>query len=176
MKITKAFIEEFKNMLPPDNYKLISFDVTSLFTNVLLDYTVSIILKRIYDQRELETKISRKEMKDILLLCTKNVHFSYDNKLYSQKDGVAMGSPLGPLITGIFMLDLERNVMPKLATHMTKGPSIKDVCILGGRAVRQKWINADRGRGWLAKCAGPLGKEIIATIFVKFTQIIWQYV
>ena len=105
-------------MLPPDNYKLISFDVTSLFTNVLLDYTVSIILKRIYDQRELETKISRKEMKDILLLCTKNVHFSYGNKLYSQKDGVAMGSPLGPLITGIFMVDLERNVMPKLAIHM----------------------------------------------------------
>ena len=118
MKITKAFIEEFKNMLPRDNYKLISFDVTSLFTNVLLDYTVSIILKRIYDQRELETKISRKEMKDILLLCTKNVHFSYGNKLYSQKDGVAMGSPLGPLITGIFMVDLERNVMPKLAIHM----------------------------------------------------------
>ena len=31
-------------------------------------------------------------------------------------------------------------------------------------------------RGWLAKCGRPLGKEIIATVFVKFTQIIWQYV
>ena len=30
--------------------------------------------------------------------------------------------------------------------------------------------------GWLAKCGRPLGKKIIATIFVKFTQIIWQYV
>ena len=59
-------------------------------------------------------------MKDLLLLCTKNVHFSYDNKLYSQKDGVAMGSPLGPVIAGIFMVDLERNVIPKLSTHMTK--------------------------------------------------------
>ena len=107
-------------MLPPDDYKLISFDVTSLFTNVELDYTINITLKRIYDQRELETKISRKEMKDLLLLCTKKVHFSYDNKLYSQKDSVAMGSPLEQVIAGIFMVDLEENVIPKLSTHMTK--------------------------------------------------------
>ena len=160
MKNTKAFIQELKNMLPPNNYKVASFDVTSLFTNVPLDYTISIILKRIYDQGELETKISRKEMKDLLLLCTKNVHFSYDNKLYSQKDGVAMGSPLGPLIAGIFMVDLERNVVPKLATHMTEWPSIMDVCILGGRGIRQKWTNANRGRGWLAKCGRPLGKKL----------------
>ena len=70
-------------MLPPDDYKQISFDVTLLFTNVPLDYTINIILKRISDQRELETKISRKEMKDLLLLSTENVHFSYNNKLYS---------------------------------------------------------------------------------------------
>ena len=59
-------------------------------------------------------------MKDLLLLCTKNVYFSYDNKLYSQMDGVAMGSPLGPVIAGIFMVDLERNMIPKLSTHMLK--------------------------------------------------------
>ena len=94
--------------------------MTSLFTNVPLDYTIIIILKRIYDQRELETKISRKEMKDLLLLYTKNVHFSYDNKLYSQNDRVAMGSPLGPVIAGIFMVDLEPNMIPKLSTHITK--------------------------------------------------------
>ena len=45
------------------------------------------------------------------------------------------------------------------------GPSIKDVGTLGGRGVRQKWTNADRGaggRGWLAECGRPLGKKIIA--------------
>ena len=76
MKNTKAFIQEFKNILPPDDYKLISFDVTLLLTNIPLDYTISIILKRIYDHRELEIKISRREMKDLLLVYTKNVHFS----------------------------------------------------------------------------------------------------
>ena len=45
VKNAKAFLQVFKNMLSPDDYKLISFDVTSLFTNVSLDYTISIILK-----------------------------------------------------------------------------------------------------------------------------------
>ena len=31
-----------------------------------------------------------------------------------------MGLLLGPEITGIFIADLERNVIPKLSTHMTK--------------------------------------------------------
>ena len=69
-------------MSPTDDYKLISFELTPLFTNAPLDYTISIVLKEIYDQRELEAKMLRKEMKDLLLLCTKNAYFSYDNKLY----------------------------------------------------------------------------------------------
>ena len=93
MKNTKAFIQEFKNTLPPGDYKLVSFGVASLLTNVPLDYTISIIFKQIYDRRELETKILRKEMKYILLLCTKKVHFSYDNKLYSQKMVLQWGHP-----------------------------------------------------------------------------------
>ena len=99
MKNTKAFIQE--HMLPPDIYKLISFDVKSVFSNVPLDYIIDIILKRIYDERELETKVLQKEMKDFLLLTTKNVHFPYDNKLYTQKNGVAVRSPLEPVVTRI---------------------------------------------------------------------------
>lgn len=50
----------------------------------------------------------------LLLLFTTNVHFTYDNDIYQQKDGVAMGSPLGPVLAGIFMVHLERTLMPKL--------------------------------------------------------------
>ena len=41
-------------------------------------------------------------MKELLLICTKNVHFSCYRQLYLQMDGVAMDSPLGRVITGIF--------------------------------------------------------------------------
>ena len=57
-------------------------------------------------------------MKQLLLLCTKNVHFSYNSIIYQQCDGVTMGSTLGPVLAGIFMIHLERSLIPKLTEHM----------------------------------------------------------
>ena len=34
-------------------------------------------------------------MRELLLLCTKEVHFTYSNGIYQQNDGMAMESPLG---------------------------------------------------------------------------------
>ena len=58
-------------------------------------------------------------MKELLLLCTKNVHFTFNNDIYQQCDGVAMGSPLEPVTAGIFMVELERALLPRLTEHMT---------------------------------------------------------
>ena len=82
----------------PNGYQIVSFDVKSLFTNVPLDRTIDIVLRRIYDKHELQTPITRSEMTELLILCTKNVHFTFDNVIKVQNDGVAMGSP-GPVRT-----------------------------------------------------------------------------
>ena len=74
----------------PSSYKMMSFDISSLYIMVPLDYTIDLTLKRIYGDKEIETKISRKNMKNLLSLCTKNVHFTFGNNTYQQKDGVAM--------------------------------------------------------------------------------------
>ena len=55
-------------------------------------------------------------MKELFYLCTKNVHFSFDNETYIWNDGVAMGSPLGPILVNMLMVELERSVLPGLAT------------------------------------------------------------
>ena len=76
VKNTKQFVQDFKRLhVPRDNYKLVSFDVSSLFTNVSLDYTIDVILRRIYTERKIETNITKKELKDLLILCTKNIQF-----------------------------------------------------------------------------------------------------
>ena len=55
------------------------------------------------------------------------------------------------------------------------GPSINDVRSLGGEGVRQKWTNANSGRGWLAKDGRPLRKKIIATIlYMKFSLCLYS--
>ena len=66
----------------------------------------------------MNTNIPKQQMRDLLLLCTKNVHFSYNGDIYTQVDGVAMASPLGPVLAGIFMVELERAILPTLRKHM----------------------------------------------------------
>ena len=58
-------------------------------------------------------------MKQLLTLCTKNVHLSSDNTVYQQNDGVAMGSPLGLVLSGIFMVQLENSWVPTLNESLT---------------------------------------------------------
>ena len=50
-------------------------------------------------------------MKEMLTLYTKNVHFTYNRKIFVQTDGVAMGSPLGPVLADIFMIELEKTLL-----------------------------------------------------------------
>ena len=55
----------------------------------------------------------------MLSLCTKNVHFSFNGQFYLQKDGIATESPLGSVIAGIFMVELERSFLPMQSSYMT---------------------------------------------------------
>ena len=115
---SNKFVNVIKQQVIPSSYKLVSFDVKSLFTNVPLDRTIDIILKRIYDKHEITTNIGRKEMKDLITLCTKNVLFTFNNEIYQQRDCVAMGSPLGQVLAGIIVVELENCIVPKLNSHL----------------------------------------------------------
>ena len=106
--------DHIKRMNTPKDHSFISFDVKSLFTYIPLDFTINVMLRRIYNENEIHTNIKRSEMKKLLLLCTKNVHFTFNNNIYQQRDGVAIGFPLGPVIAGIFMVKLERTLLPRL--------------------------------------------------------------
>ena len=79
-----------------------------------LQKTIDIILKHIYENKEINTFISKKDMKDMLILCTKSVHFSMNGDIYLQVDGKSMGSPLGHVLARNFMVELKRSLVPKL--------------------------------------------------------------
>ena len=58
-------------------------------------------------------------MKKLLIgACTKN-SFIFINKVYEQKDGVSMGSPLGPVLANMIMAELEEKVTKRFADDVT---------------------------------------------------------
>ena len=56
------------------------------------------------------TSISKNNMRNFLLLCTRNVHFCFGGDIYQQDDGIAIGSSLEPILAGIFMVQLETRI------------------------------------------------------------------
>ena len=81
VRSTNGFIQNIKKENIRTDYKMVSFVVKSLFNNVPLDRTVNIILKQIYDGNEQRISISRNEMKELLLLCTKKVYLTFNGKI-----------------------------------------------------------------------------------------------
>ena len=111
---TKDFVGKVRGTNIPEGHELISFDVVSLFTSVPLDYTIEIILDKIYKDKLIKTKLKREERKKLLQICTKEMHFSFNGVIYRQINGVAMGSPLGPVLANVFMVELEKTLVPQL--------------------------------------------------------------
>ena len=81
---------------------LVSYDVTSLFTNIPLQETIDIAINLIFNHNP-NLNITRKELKKLFLITTSKTHFIFNSKFYNQIDGVAMGSPLAPVLANIFM-------------------------------------------------------------------------
>ena len=59
-------------------------------------------------------------MKEMLLLCAKDVHFLFEDEIYQETDGVAVGSPFGPILPGIFVVELETTIVPTLDNLLRK--------------------------------------------------------
>ena len=83
-------------------------DVGSLFSNIPLEETISICTESIYDQNHSIVGLNNSEFIELLSLATKESYFIFNEILYKQIDGVAMGSPLGPTLANAFLCFYEK--------------------------------------------------------------------
>lgn len=90
---------------------LVSFDVSSLFTNIPLVETTNFILGRLFQNDDNHMGIDKASFRKLLQISTQDSYFLFNDSVYQQIDGVSMGSPLAPTLANIFMCDLERKFM-----------------------------------------------------------------
>ena len=109
-----VFDDELREIKIKDREVLVSYDVSSLFTNVPVDETIETIAERAFENdwfnREYDLNITKLDLMELLRIATKNPLFQFEGKLYEQVDGVAMGLPLGPLMANAFICKIEKQL------------------------------------------------------------------
>ena len=91
------------------NKLMASFDVQSLFTNIPLNETIDIITNGLFNDSPKFMEFTPNQFKELLEIAVKESPFIFNNKVYMQTDGVAMGSCLGPTFANAFLCFHEKN-------------------------------------------------------------------
>ena len=92
---------------------MVSFDVSSLFTNVPIGEVVDIITDRLEEDDSLvdRTPLSPEEVAELLQLCLRSTYFSFNGEFYEQREGAAMGSPVSAVVPNLYMEFFEELVL-----------------------------------------------------------------
>ncbi|XP_046382357.1 uncharacterized protein LOC124153305 [Ischnura elegans] len=100
IKNSAEFVGTLEELRTDENDLLVSLDVVSLFTRVPLQDTLKLLADK-FDHRTVK----------LFLRTLTSTYFQYRGEFYEQADGVAMGSPLSPVIANFFMEHLEEKAL-----------------------------------------------------------------
>ncbi|BHF60297.1 hypothetical protein SprV_0100326100 [Sparganum proliferum] len=110
VKSAEQFLGSIRHLEIESDEMMVSFDVVSLFTSIPTDLTINTIdelLQEKYDETDQRPK--RTHVIELLELCLRTF-FTFNNRVYEQKKGTPMGSPLSGVIAEAVLQRLERLV------------------------------------------------------------------
>ena len=90
-----------------------SFDVTALFTSIPVTEAVSVIKDRLNKDATLKDRceLSVNQIITLLEICLNTTYFIYGGVFYKQKKGVAMSSPVSPIVANLYMEHFEERAI-----------------------------------------------------------------
>ena len=92
-------------------FKMVSFDVVSLFTKVPVDD----LLEFLVDELEaFDLPLPPSKIIELIKLCIKDCKFGFNGNFYSQKFGMAMGNPLSPVLSNLYMEFFETKILARI--------------------------------------------------------------
>ena len=92
---------------------MVSFDVTSLYTNIPIIDTLNIIKDYVNNDDQFTRKMAIPQDKflDLVHLVLTTTWYTFISQFYQQTDGVAMGGPTSSATAGIYMQAYERTAV-----------------------------------------------------------------
>lgn len=110
------FIDRIGN-LNMQGKKMVSFDVVSLFTNVPIDLTLD-LFSRYCKENKICLPLGNNVFFDLLRLAVTQSNFVFNGRFYKQVFGLAMGNPLSPILSNIFMECMEKYMLKELCSDV----------------------------------------------------------
>lgn len=108
IKNTYNLVDNLYDMKINDNTKLFSFDIDNMYTNIPITDTIDIIFNKLKINNEDEFFI--KQLINILTIILNQNYFTYNNNIYQQNQGLAMGAPTSSIISEIFLHELDKQI------------------------------------------------------------------
>lgn len=113
IKNSNELVQKLQKVRFPSNYKIISLDVVSLFSNVPKELIISAVNKK-WTKIQKYTNLPRTEFLAGLQLVIEDCCLQFNDNFYNQIFGCPMGSPSSPVFADLVMEILEDTVIPKL--------------------------------------------------------------
>ena len=79
-----------------------------MFTNIPLNEVIDICIDDLFCDTNTIQNLDRNDMRELLNLAAYESFFIFDQFMYRQIDGAAMGSPLGPILANAFLFHFEK--------------------------------------------------------------------
>ncbi len=98
----------------PGQSAQVSFDVSSLFTNVPVAETVDLALDLIRADDDSRNWFPLGKLKELFHFAASKCNFQFEGVNFDQIDGLAMGNPLAPPLANIFMVNFEKRALDRL--------------------------------------------------------------
>ena len=134
------FIQSIQDITIEEEDCMMSFDVKSLFTSIPVQPTLNIIKKLLEEDTSLHqrTTMAVKHIHWLLEFCLTNTYFSFQGRLYEQKEGAAMGSPISPLWKIFLWRILRTGPLPHHHAPQKSGRGLLMMLSLSSRRIKNK--------------------------------------
>ena len=108
---TKTIADSLSGITLEEDEEIISFDVSSLYTNVPVYEAISECADLLYSGQHKIPPIDKDTFIELMQLCTCNVQMLTHDGYYRQVDGLAMGVPPAPYLANGWLSKKDRQIM-----------------------------------------------------------------